>query len=237
MKTTVRCSALLLAICLLAALFVACTPSYQAGDTKVLLTVDGHDVTHEHYRYVCMKNATILANGDETYFTGEDAAAHLAELEKQVERELRLYFAVENMAKKYGVTLSKSDVKLIRQEIKEMRDAVSKEEYATYYEQAFMTENLFFLQTKNYYLERNVFYHIIDEKNDIIRLSDEDLRADVQEHFMAASQILLSADRADAQSLAYELKNRLENGENFKTLGAERTSVPANISYSPFGRR
>ena len=221
MNRSIRFTALLLLAVLGALALAACSPSYKSGDTTVLLTVDGMDVTHEHYRYVCMKNAVILANGDKDYFTGADAAAHLTELETQVERELRLYFAVESLAKEYGLKLSKDDVKVIQDEIKAMRKAVSGEEYDAYFESAFMTENLFFRQTKNYYLERNVFYHIIDEKSGVIKLSDEELRKDVEEHFMAASQILLSPDTKDGESLAYELKNRLENGEDFATLAGK----------------
>lgn len=222
MKRLVRYTAFLLLFVLLALSLACCgKTSYKTGDTTVLLTVDGMEVTHEHYRYVCMKNATILANGDEDYFKGEGSAARLQELEKAVERELRLYFAVESLAKKYKVKLSKDDTKLIREEIAAMREAVSAEEYDAYFEQAYMTENLFFRQTKNYYLERNVFYHVIDEKNAVILLSDDDLRKDVAEHFMAASQILLAPDTENGEQLAYEIKNRIESGESFSSLAEQ----------------
>ena len=66
MKRLVRYTAFLLLFVLLALSLACCgKTSYKTGDTTVLLTVDGMEVTHEHYRYVCMKNATILANGDE----------------------------------------------------------------------------------------------------------------------------------------------------------------------------
>lgn len=221
MKRLVRYTAIFLFVALVAFLLASCNTSYKSGDTTVLLTVGGMDVTHEHYRYVCMKNAAILADGDEEYFTGENATAHKKELEEQVERELRLYFAVESLAKKYELKLAKSDVKIIKDEIKAMRKAVSEKEYDAYFEKAYMTENLFFRQTKNYYLERNVFYHVIDEKSGVIRLSDEDLKKNIADHFMAASQILLSPDTQNGEQLAYELKNRIENGESFTDLANE----------------
>ncbi len=221
MRKTARMIGLLLVFSLVAALFAACGTSYKSGDTTVVMTVGGMKVTHEHYRYVCMKNATVLAGKDKDYFTGENAAAHLKELEEAVERELRLYFAVESLAKKHGVKLSKDDLELIKDEIKAMRKAVSQEEYDAYFEAAFMTENLFFRQTKNYYLERNVSYYIFDEKNGVIFLSDEDLREDIEKHFMAASQILISADTEKGEELAYALKNRIEQGEDFIELAEE----------------
>ena len=127
-----------------------------------------------------------------------------------------MYFAVESLAKKYKVKLSRSDRNLIKDEIADMRGSVSEEEYDAYFESAYMTENLFYRQTKNYYLERNVFYHIFNEQGQ--EMTDDEVKKDVEEHFMAASQILISKNDEDGESLAYELKARIEAGEDFTAL-------------------
>ena len=226
--------ALLLAVLMLTIGLSSCT-SYKKGDTTVLMTVGGAEVTHELYRFICLKNAAILASGQEDYFTGKDADAHLQELQSAVDRELRLYFAVETLAKRYEVTLSKEDVDLIKDEIKETKkQSQSKKEYYDGLEKLFMSENVFFEQAKNYYLERNLFYFVKDEKNGVILLSDDQLRKDVAEHFFAAGQILLTGEGAEA--LAESLKKQLEDGADFYALALEHSKDSIkDVRYFTYG--
>lgn len=200
----------------------SCGTSYKKGDTTVLMTVGGIEVTHEQYRFICMKNATILAGDDKEYFTGEQAEARLKTLKEAVERELRLYYAVETLAKKYGVSLSKSDKKLIKEELKGLRaESESKQGYYDWLEGTYMSENVLYLQTRNYYLERNLFYHIIDEKNGILKLSDEQLREDIDEYFYAAGQILIKNDGEDPEGTLQTVLSALEGGADFYELAKQ----------------
>lgn len=217
MKKLMFCVAVL---ALLIGCLAGCSPSYQKGDTTVLLTVGGIEVTHEQYRFICMKNASILAGKEEDYFTGEDKDAHLKLLEESIEQELRMYCAIETMAEKYDVSLSDDDKDLLKEEIKGMKEAAeSKQAYHEQFEKAFMSEHVFYLQTKNYYLERNLFYHIIEESNAIVLLSDDQLREDVKKHFFAANQILLQGE--DAEDQAQALLERIKGGEDFTELAKE----------------
>jgi hypothetical protein len=98
-RTMAKILSALLVLALALPLLSGCGTSYKKGDTTVLMTVGGVKITAEQYRFICMKNATILAGSDKEYFTGEEAGAHLSELEEAVEKELRLYCAVETLAK------------------------------------------------------------------------------------------------------------------------------------------
>ncbi|MBQ8910964.1 MAG: peptidylprolyl isomerase [Clostridia bacterium] len=226
MKNSLRKRGLagVLVLATLLLVFASCGPSYKKGDTTVLLTVGGIEVTHEQYRFICMKNAIILAGEDQGYYSGPDEEAHLKELEKAVERELRLYYAVETLAKKYGVKLSKDDKDLIKEELQGLRaESKTEEDYYKWLDNAFMSEHVFYLQTRNYYLERNLFYHIIDEQNGILQLSDEQLKKDIDDYFYAAGQILIKKDGEDPQGTLEKVLAALEEGEDFYTL-AERYS-------------
>lgn len=211
----------ILALFLVLVLGLLALPScaYKKGDTTVLMTVGGIEVTAEQYRFICMKNATILAGDDKEYFTGDEGELHLKELEAAVERELRLYYAVETLAKKYGVKLSKDDKSLIKEELKSLRaESDSKKEYYEWLERSYMSENIFYVQTANYYLERNLFYHIIDEQNGILKMSDEQLLKDVEEHFYAAGQILIKNDSHNPENTLETVMTALENGSDFYEL-------------------
>ena len=222
-KATIRkalCVLLLLAFALTT--LSSCGTSYKKGDTTVLMTVGGVKVTAEQYRFICMKNATILAGSDKEYFTGADAEAHLLELEAAVEKELRLYCAVETLAKKYGVKLSSDDKDLIKEELASLKSQSSGEEaYYQWLEASFMSENAFYEHTRNYYLERNLFYHIIDEKNGIVLLSDEQLLKDIEDYFFAAGQILIKNDSADAEATLQTVLSELEKGTDFYALAEQ----------------
>jgi parvulin-like peptidyl-prolyl isomerase len=224
----------LLILALALPLLSGCGTSYKKGDTTVLMTVGGVKITAEQYRFICMKNATILAGSDKEYFTGEEAGAHLSELEEAVEKELRLYCAVVTLSAKLGVKLSKDDKELIKEELGSLKSqSKSEEAYYEWLEKSFMSENAFYEHTRNYYLERNLFYHVIDEKNGILLLSDEQLLKDIEDHFFAAGQILIKKDSAQPQKTLEKVLTELEQGSDFYAV-AEKYSGDTNKSVRYF---
>lgn len=208
----------LLLVLLLALPALASCASYDKGDTTVLMTVGGREVTAETFRYVCLKNAVYLF-GEKT-----DAQTLTAEQKKELEKavlsELRRYYAVETLAGKHGVSLGKEDKNEIKDQIKESRKSYEDpNEYYAAYGARYMTENVFYEQTVNYYLERDLFDYISEESSGVIFLSDEDLKKDVRDHFYAALQILRS-NKNDRELLS-SLRERALAGEDFETLAKE----------------
>ena len=212
---TKKILALFLALLLTLPAFAACA-SYRKGDTTVLMTVGGRKVTAEMFRYVCLKNASYLFGGETEDLSDEQKK----QLGEAVFAELRRYYAVETLAEKHKVALGKEDLNAIGEQIDGNRKAEdSLDEYYAGYEKMYMTENVFYEQTVNYYLERDLFDYIADESSGVIFLSDEDLRADIRKHFYAAEQILRS-DKKDRE-LLLSLRDRALAGEDFASLADE----------------
>ncbi len=208
--------ALLLVSALLLCFLCGCT-SFQKGDTTVLLKIGGQEVTAEMYRFVCMKNKSYLF--DDT--KAEDLTdLQKEELEQAVLSELRQYCALESMADTYGVKLSKSVRKEIKNQIKESRKNYESDDlYFKDLESRYMSENVFYLQTLNYYLDGELCRFLTDEASGIIRLSDAMLLKDVEEYFYAAVQIYIS-DTSKTKT-AEILRERAQAGEDFFELAKE----------------
>ena len=216
MKTR-KILALVLALLFVLPAFAACT-SYRKGDTTAVMTVGGKKVTAELLRYVCLKNSVYLFGEKVDPQTLPEEK--MKKLEDAVKNELRRYCAVETLADRYGVSLSGDDLDKIKDQISESKKTYDDvEDYYAQYESRYMTENLFYEQTVNYYLERDLFDYISEESSGVIFLSDADLIKDVHDHFFAAKQILRS--NAADRELLLSLRARVLEGEDFDALADE----------------
>lgn len=181
------------------------------------MTVGGIEVTGEQLRYVSMKNAELQCQKKGIDYSKKEV--DLEALTETVLEELRLYYAVETLAGKNGIALSDQDVTEIETQIAINRESFdSEKECKKYYAEKYMTENVFFIQTQNYYLSRNLYYHFyerMNNKEDSMYLTTEKLREDINNHFYCAVQIRMTESNATDPQIVYE---KLQNGEDFYKL-------------------
>ena len=203
--------------------FLSCSSGYYKGDTKVYMHVGGIEVTGEQLRYVSMKNAELQCQKKGVNYSKKEVDSEA--LNETVLEELRLYYAVETLAAKNGISLSEKDVAEIETQIAINRESFDSEKaYKKYYAEKHMTENVFFIQTQNYYLSRNLYYHFyarMNDQKDSMYLTTEQLREDINDHFYCAVQIMMTDSNATDPQTVYE---KLQNGEDFYKL-AEYYSV------------
>ncbi len=215
-KTKIRQFAALLLLSAL--MFSGCT-GFRKGDTTVLMKIGDVEITAEMYHYVYMKNATLLYgdSADPSSLNEEETKL----LNEAVLTELKKYCAIETLAKKYGVSLSGEELKEIKKQLKAgKKEYKDKNDYYAELEKRYMTENVLYLQTCNYYLDRNLFYHLTQPSSGIILLSDKMLHEDIEKYFYAAIQIYI-ADKTDGTKILNALKERAQKGERFEDLAAE----------------
>lgn len=170
--------------------------------TAVAVTVGGVEIDEDTYRYVYMKNKEQLFGKEETGSapTGEKKE----KLDEAVKKELSLYAAEELLAKEYGIELSDKAEELIDEKIKETEESFeSKDEYRKALGERYMTEDVFYDQTRSYYLGGELFNYMTDEASGIILLDDKQLFDDIENEFCAAIQVYLpeKSDRARLEEI------------------------------------
>lgn len=186
--------------------------SCSAGDT--VLKVGSKDISADMYRYFYLNY-----KAENREYTEEEL------YEKSVEA-ISLDTAITELAKKYDVSLSKSDKKSVKEYV---TAAIANYGGEDAYKKALLdnhlTEQLFEYLYSQQLLESNLRRYMYDEMNDIIRSDDAAFEADLEKNFMAAKQILIRNDEGDDKEknkeLADSLLKRVLDGEDFDTLISE----------------
>ncbi|MBQ8524926.1 MAG: peptidylprolyl isomerase [Clostridia bacterium] len=214
-------SLLLLAV-MLTSLLISCN-----GNTREVMELDGHSVTYEVYRYVCVNSRRdIEAELGEDVWTSDKADEAKATLEDNIKKSLATLYSVCSLGRDYGIEWDDSSIEAaVKIERNELVDEYgSEDEFKAALEEAAMSDGAFNFIKSNEILIDEVYMKIAyaDEKN-----SDE---AYLKELFMGDSfirvkQILVGGENAGTDEENLEIikgiKAKLDAGEDFDTLCRE----------------
>ena len=204
--------ALLLALLTLLALFAGCSKGKTTGtkdplavdeETKklydtVVLTIDGNDVTYKTYRYYFHELYAFKTEEDPDFFKKEGA---LEELRTAIVDELKLTFAVKELAKKYGIEATEKDLKEIDEYIATLKSYMGSEYASTlasrYTDEEMFREMLIYQQ----YIYSGLFEYFAGEDCEAIDSSDEAVKEFMKDYNCAVHILLTQSNYSTKENL------------------------------------
>ncbi len=200
------------------------------------MTVGGIDVSYDMYKF-CYNMALAEMGEDFDASTEENRI----KLQKAAEESVRLYCAQMILFEKYGIELTSEDKKEIDAEIQAYIDEHEGEDgYEKWLSENYTSGEFFREQLgRMYYLDpylRTVLFTGID---DIIKMDDDTVLADVENNFYRYTQIFISVGESDdyltsaikleeAREKANEAYAALEAGESFSNVALRYSDWTVN---------
>ena len=227
---TVRILIALLAVVTLLSALSGCA-SNDVGDytvnTQTVMKIEGNKITYDEYRCFYLKAMKEISGGESGFWDKEDAP--FDELKETVERSLARKYATLKLVKQYKVKLSSQD----KQDINDtVQYYIDENGGATGYRQWLSSEGL----TGRLFREQYTLIYYYDEYlrevlmtgiDDLIKVDDKTVSADVHENFYHYTWIFIPFGELDnykenAKKIEEAFK-AIENGEDFYDV-AERYS-------------
>lgn len=212
---------LILSVIITACLICSCSDGSvkmpKAENNKTVITVGGEKMCYDYVRYVFMNTKADIENGDESYWESHPDA--LEELKESVLETIAHNRAIAMLAKKHGVSLTKTEKQEINSALEELKsdkkswDAIKKENYMSDYSYVYLQRFT--------YLWGKAYEHVTDIRNGIVKGDDETVLNDVKENFRRIQYVYIEYDaknKEEKRSLAQSVYDRACSGEDLKAL-------------------
>ncbi len=231
----------ILCVSIFACSLISCSElgSYSIND-KTVMTVGGVDVSYDMYKF-CY-NMALQDMGEE--FDASDSE-DMAKLREAALESIRLYCAQSILFEAYEIELSKEDKKELDVEI---QSYIDEQEGMSGYKK-WLSENhtsgKFFRDqiARLYYLDpylRELLFTGIDE---LIKMDDDTVKADIEENFYRYTQIFVACDEDDYLEKYMKINSayeELQSGEAFSSVALKYSEWNVNTSrgvYSTKGEK
>ncbi|MBR5515412.1 MAG: peptidylprolyl isomerase [Clostridia bacterium] len=190
----------------------SCSKEIGAGyeNKDIVLKANKEKISYDTYRYFYMNYKDSMPQADEE------------ELYSLCTKAIAQDLAITLLAKEYKVELDDSEKETLNTYVQSIIDEKGgEEEYYQYLSENYLTGDLFRHLYSQKLLEQSLREYLMSEYNNIIPSDDASFEKDLEKNFMAAKQILIKKESANASELASEIMQMLEEGEDFDTLVAE----------------
>lgn len=196
-------------------LLASCSPSPK--DSRTVLKIGDKKINYDYFRYVWMNTRDDLSGGDEIVVQNDYALQ--MELNDSVLNTLLRNCAIEKVAEKYNISLSKDEKRTIKAWINDQKAAFG-DDYEKSLSDCYMNEYLlWYLQCFNS-LWSKTYDYVTDITNGIIPCTDELIMDSVRNEFFCIKYIMISDETENARSLADEVR-RLCTKRDFEDLISE----------------
>ncbi len=213
--------------------------SYSINE-KTVMTVGGVDVSYDMYKF-CYNMALEGMGADFDPSNNDD----IARLRDSALESIRLYCAQNILFDAYGIELKKEDKEKVDAEIQMYIDEQKGEAgYKKWLSENYSSGKFFREQIERiYFLDpylRELLFTGIDE---LIKMDDETVLADVEASFYRYTQIFISCTEADYLTKRMEIDSayqKLQNGEDFSDVASEYSDWAVNTergAYSTKGEK
>lgn len=210
-----------LLLILLCVMLVSCGGKIGGGnnDERIVLTIDGHDVTYDEYRYFFMNMKNEFDSGNTSYWTPDNERI----LRDTVVKTIIRHYSVYNLAEQYKIKFDNDMKTAVDDEIKYTIESFGgDEEYYKALEENYMTGDCYRNILEVTQLEIAVREYLIDEFKSDIMADDSTVEDDFNKNFVRVTHILIVHDNGlsyeQNKELAEELSNRITDGEDFDEL-------------------
>ena len=208
---------IIIVLCIIMASCGEKTPAIGSGsnDPTVFMTIGGHDVTNDEYRYFY---ENVKLDFDDN--SGDQA------ITDQAVKTLVRHYAVYDLAKQYNIKFDKEMKAAVDATVTETIESFGGEEgYYAALSESFMTGDCYREILENEQLEMAVRTYLIDDATTDIPADDDAVDSDFAANFVRATHILIAhtngSTNEENRKFAQELRDRITNGEDFDTLMKE----------------
>ena len=234
--------ALILAVIMILGVFAGCGKkdtgvTMNIGGEKVTIeniaTIAGIDVPAQLYRYFFMNIKYSYDYGDESYW--ETYPEQVEYVKLSALNYMQNYAATLALAEEYGIEITEEDTAAIEDSINSAIDSAGS--YALFEEQleySYLTEDLYRELLRVELLSSSVYKYLFNEGGEYY-ITDEQLAEYIKEEYILSRHILISNDNENKESLIEEVQEKLDNGEDFRTLEEEYSEDTGSTTNYPDG--
>lgn len=206
------------------AFLTGCSSGVGAYDinTRTVMTIGGKDVSYDLYKHFFYLGTQQLGGDDVDWSNPENQK----NLKREVELVLRRMYALKTLCDKYDIKLSKDD----RNQLDAMIEAYIEEQEGESGYRLWLSENRISGNVFRDQLARIYFYDVYLREllftgiDNLIKMDDETVMADIDENFYRYTQIYISLDEGDDYT------------EKRKEIDAALTELKAGKEFSEVAR-
>ena len=225
--------ALLLTLITLLSL-TSCASAPKPDDKRVVLTLGGEKIYYDYFRYVFLNTKMDMDRGDENYWT--ENPEQLEVLKASVLETLVHNRAIQQLAKKHKIKLSKDEKASILADIEALKDA--DEDYKNGMKEAFLTEySLYYINTFTT-LWGKIYDHVTSPESGLIKSDDKTVKADIPINFRRIRYVLIEftpENKDEKREAIEEVLGKAQDGVDFVHLIEEYCDDPDMVSYAEEG--
>lgn len=198
-------------------------PKSTKAERETVLSIDGFEVPYEQFRYLACNYMDTYANGDENYWTAENAALAQDAIFDQCFDTLCIQYATLSLCREYGIDRDSSAITevvdaLVASSVKEYGDEKA---YVTALRESYMNDSVYRFFTTVRVCQEELYYALLEKG--VIEPKDENLYPLLEDDtFIRVKQILIQNDPGEDpeenRKKAEELHSRAAAGEDFDAL-------------------
>lgn len=236
-KYFIRFFALALVLILVLPIFTACSNSKEIDDSgipniepteddlRVVLTIDGFDITYDVYRYFFMQYKNEYDAGDDTVWSDPEIGEKLQEAHREtVLTTLKRLVAIQKLAKKADLSVNASVIEdLVDDEVRTLYESADSNlsKYKKMLEDGYLTHHAYRYITAVEMLESRTY--MLSEQYNIVDSSNESALAAIRgDEFVCVKHVLIKMDEGDSKEenlkKAEEILALAQSGTDFDSL-------------------
>ncbi len=236
-KNFIRVLSLALMLAMLIPAMTACSNSKELDesgipniepsedDLRVVMTIDGYEITYDVYKYFFMKYKNEYDAGNDSVWSDPEVGEKLREAHREtVLSTIKRLVAIQKLAKKADLSVNASVIEdLVDAEVRSFYESVDSNlsKYKKELEKEYLTHHAFRYIKAVENLESRTY--MLSEQCNIIDFSDESALAAIRgDQFVCVKHVFIRLDEGDSKEenlrIAEDVLARAQAGEDFDKL-------------------
>lgn len=212
----------------------SCASAPKPDDKRVVLTIGGEKIYYDYFKYVFLNTKADMDRGDDNYWT--ENPEQLEILKASVLETLVHNRAIQQLAKKHKIKLSKDEKNSILADIEALKDA--DEDYKNGMKEAFLTEYSLYYINSFTTLWGKIYDHVTSPESGLIKSDDKTIKADIPINFRRIRYVLIEftpENKDEKREAIEEVLEKAQDGVDFVYLIEEYCDDPDMVSYAEEG--
>ncbi len=209
------------AFLVLISIFTLASCGVKPVDGRVVMTVGGERIYADYYNYVLQNMKEELLAGDPDFSPENPEDKKL--LDEKVMEMILKNKAIALLAEEYDIKLTRDEKKSVDEYIDSLiASAGGREAFEKQLDEANMTEYTMRYLRKITILWNNIYNYITDDKNGVIKFTDDELLESIPDSFKRYRYVVIYNDEGENREknleTAEKVKELCENGTAFSEL-------------------
>ena len=206
----------------------------QTVNMPVVMKVGRHNVAMEEYRYFYLNTKYQLDGGDDSVWEQEGADDKKELLRTHVEDTIKSNYALMDLAKEKGVSLTADERKSISDNLASIKENYESEEaFEEALAQNYLTEEVYLSMGEMSTLQQKLTEKLTGDGGEI-PMGDDVVTQYVKDNYVRAKHVLITSATENAEQVANEVAQKAAAGEDFDSLISTYGEDPG-MTQSPDG--